>query len=80
MLSCCILQRMSRIQKTGMQATCGQQAKNMPQLSTKTLPQPKANTQTFTFIAEQLTKFAADVVIQIAQPPTPKKLHNKSQI
>ena len=31
------------------------------------LPQPKTQ-QTFTFTAEQLTKFAANVIIQIAQP------------
>ena len=41
-----------------------------------TLSQPKAN-QAFTFTAEQLTKFVANVVIQIAQPqvcyPNPKQ-------
>ena len=41
-----------------------------------TLKQPKAN-QTFSFTAEQLTKFIANVVIQIAQPqvcyPNPKQ-------
>ena len=31
------------------------------------LPQPKTQ-QTFSFTAEQLTKFVANVVIQIAQP------------
>ena len=50
-----------------------------------TLPQPKTN-QTFTFIAEQLTKFLANVVIQIIQPqvcyPNPKqdKLDLKSSM
>ena len=43
-----------------------------------TLPQSKPNqTQTFQFTAEQLTKFVANVVIQIAQPqvcyPNPKQ-------
>ena len=41
-----------------------------------TLSQPKT-TQTFTFTAEQLTKFVANVVIQVAQPqmcyPNPKQ-------
>ena len=41
-----------------------------------TLSQPKT-TQTFTFTAKQLTKFVANVVIQIAQPqvccPNPKQ-------
>ena len=41
-----------------------------------TLPQPKTN-QTFTFTAKQLTKFVANVIIQIAQPqvcyPDPKQ-------
>ena len=41
-----------------------------------TLPQPKTN-KTFTFTAEQLTKFVANAVIQIAQPqicyPIPKQ-------
>ena len=45
-------------------------------LSQNTLSQPKPN-QTFTFTAEQPTKFAANVVIQIAQPqvcyPNPKQ-------
>ena len=45
-------------------------------VSQNTLSQPKPN-QTFTFTAEQLTKFAANVVIQIAQPqvcyPNPKQ-------
>ena len=45
-------------------------------LSENTLLQPKL-TQTFTFTAEQLTKFVANVVIQIAQPqvcyPNPKQ-------
>ena len=36
-------------------------------VSQKPLPQPKTP-QTFQFTAEQLTKFAANVVIQIAQP------------
>ena len=36
-------------------------------VSQNTLPQPQT-TQTFTFTAEQLTKFVAKVVIQIAQP------------
>ena len=40
------------------------------------LPQPKTQ-QTFSFTAEQLTKFVANVVIQIAQPqvcyPNPKQ-------
>ena len=33
-----------------------------------TLLQPKTMNETFTFTAEQLTKFVANVVIQIAQP------------
>ena len=45
-------------------------------VSQNTLSQPKPN-QTFTFTAEQLTKFVANVVIQIAQPqvcyPSPKQ-------
>ena len=45
-------------------------------VSQNTLSQPKT-TQTFTFTAEQLTKFIANVVIQIAQPqvcyPNPKQ-------
>ena len=45
-------------------------------VSQNTLSQPKPN-QTFTFTAEQLTKFVASVVIQIAQPqvcyPNPKQ-------
>ena len=36
-------------------------------VSQNTLSQPKPN-QTFTFTAEQLTKFGANVVIQLAQP------------
>ena len=51
----------------------------------KTLTQPKTP-QTFLFTAEQLTKYAANVVIQIAQPqecyPNPKQdmLHLKSSM
>ena len=45
-------------------------------VSQNTLSQPKPN-QTFTFTAEQLIKFVANVVIQIAQPqvcyPNPKQ-------
>ena len=45
-------------------------------VSQNALSQPKPN-QTFTFTAEQLTKFVANVVIQIAQPqvcyPNPKQ-------
>ena len=45
-------------------------------VSQNSLPQPKT-TQTFQFTAEQLTKFVANVVIQIAQPqvcyPNPKQ-------
>ena len=45
-------------------------------VSQNTLSQPKPN-QTFTFTAEQLTKFVENVVIQIAQPqvcyPNPKE-------
>ena len=45
-------------------------------VSQNTLSQPKPN-QTFTFTAEQLTKFVANVVIQIARPqvcyPNPKQ-------
>ena len=33
-----------------------------------TLPQPKTSNETFSFTAEQLTKFVVNVVIQIAQP------------
>ena len=33
-----------------------------------TLPQPKMSNETFSFTAEQLTNFIANVVIQIAQP------------
>ena len=44
----------------------------------KSLTQPN-NSQTFQFTAEQLTKFVANVVIQIAQPqvcyPNPKQGH-----
>ena len=42
-----------------------------------TLPQPKTSNEAFSFTAEQLTKFVAYVVIQIAQPhvcyPNPKQ-------
>ena len=45
-------------------------------LVAKTLSQPKPN-QTFTFTAEQLTKFVANMEIRIAQPqvcyPNPKQ-------
>ena len=45
-------------------------------VSQNTLSQPKPN-QTFTFTAEQFTKFVANVIIQIAQPqvcyPNPKQ-------
>ena len=45
-------------------------------VSQNSLPQPKT-TQTFQFTAEQLTKFVANVAIQIAQPqlcyPNPKQ-------
>ena len=47
-----------------------------PAVSQKPLTQPKTP-QTFQFTAEQLTKFVANVVIQIAQPqvcfPNPKQ-------
>ena len=51
--------------------------KHMPKtVNQNTLPQPKTNTETFTFADEQLTKFVANVVIQIVQPqvcyPNPK--------
>ena len=82
----CILQRVSRIQKAGFQATCGYQPKSYAAVvSQNSLPQPKT-TQTFQFTAEQLTKFAANVAIQIAQPqvcyPNPKQdmLNLKSSI
>ena len=46
-------------------------------VSQNTLPQPKTSNETFTFTAEELTKFVANVVIQIAQPqvryPNPKQ-------
>ena len=42
-----------------------------------TLLQPKTSNETFSFTAEQFTKFVANVVIQIAQPqfcyPNPKQ-------
>ena len=45
-------------------------------VSQNTLPQPQT-TQTFTFTAKQLTKFVANMVVQIAQPqvcyPNPKQ-------
>ena len=45
--------------------------------SQNTLPQPKTTNETFTLTAKQLTKFVANVVIQIAQPqvcyPNPKQ-------
>ena len=46
-------------------------------VSQHTLSQPKTTNEIFTFTAEQLTKFVANVVIQIAQPqvccPSPKQ-------
>ena len=43
--------------------------KHIPPLSAKTsYPQPKTTDETFTFIAEQLTKFVANVIIKIVQP------------
>ena len=46
-------------------------------VSQNTLPQPKTTNETFTFTAEQLTKFVANVVIKIAQLqvfyPNPKQ-------
>ena len=54
-------------------------------VSQKPLPKPKTP-QTFQFTSEQLTKFAANVVIQIAQPqvcyPNPKQdmLDSKSSM
>ena len=54
-------------------------------ISQKPLPQPKTP-QTFQFTAEQLTKFVANVVIQIVQPqvcyPNPKQdtLDSKSSM
>ena len=75
--TCCILQRVSRIQKTGIPATCGKPPKTYAAVvGQKSLTQPN-NSQTFQFTAEQLTKFVANVVIQIAQPqvcyPNPKQ-------
>ena len=76
--TCCILQRVSRIQKTGIQATCDKnhQKTYAAVVGQKPLTQPN-NSQTFQFTAEQLTKFVANVVIQIAQPqvyyPNPKQ-------
>ena len=47
-------------------------------VSQKPLTQPKTH-QTFQFTAEQLTKFVANVILQIAQPqvcyPNPKEGH-----
>ena len=77
--TCCIIQRVSGIQKTGILATCGQQQKKTYASTVRqnTLPQPKTSNETFSFTAEQLTKFVANVVIQIAQPqfcyPNPKQ-------
>ena len=54
-------------------------------VSQNTLPQPQTS-QTFTFTGEQLIKFVANVVIQIAQPqvcyPNSKQdtLHQKSSM
>ena len=42
--------------------------KHMPQLSAKTLSHSKTTNETFTYTAEQLTTFVANVVIQMAQP------------
>ena len=47
-------------------------------VSQNTLSQPKPN-QTFTFTAEQLSKFLADVVIQIAQRQVCYPNPNKTQ-
>ena len=60
--------------KTGIQATCGQQPKTYASIvSQNTLPQPKTTAEN----SEQLTKFVANVVIQITQPhvfyPNPKQ-------
>ena len=59
------------------QATCGQQPKTYAAaVSPKSHPQHKTQ-QTFQFTTEQLTKFVANVAIQIAQPqvcyPNPKQ-------
>ena len=69
---------MSGIQKTGIQATCGQQPKSYASVvNQNTLQRPKNTNETFSFTAEQLTKFVANVVIQITQPqvcyPNPKQ-------
>ena len=47
-------------------------------ISQNTLSQPKPN-QTFTFTAEQLTKFVANVIIQIAQPQVCYPNYNPKQ-
>ena len=53
------------------------QKENPSTVSQNALQQPKTTNETFTFSAEQFTKFVANVVIQIAQPqvcyPNPKQ-------
>ena len=71
------LKRMSGIQKQAFrQHVVSNQKSYASVVSQNTLLQPKP-IQTFTFTAEQLTKFVANVVIQIAQPqvcyPNPKQ-------
>ena len=54
-------------------------------VSQNTRQQPKNLTETFSFTAEQLTKFIANVIIQIAQPqvyllPKPKTRHTRLKV
>ena len=68
---------MSRIQKQAFrQHVVNNQKSYAAAVGQNTLPQPKTN-QIFSFTAKQLTKFVANVAIQIAQPevcyPDPKQ-------
>ena len=77
--TCCIIQRVSGIQKNRHFGNMWSTTKKTYASTVRqnTLPQPKTSNETFSFTAEQLTKFVANVVIQIAQPqfcyPNPKQ-------
>ena len=73
-----IIQRVSGIQqKAFRQHLINHQETYASTVLQNTLPQPKTSKETFSLAAEQLTKFAANVVIQIAQSqawqPNPKQ-------
>ena len=68
---------MSCLQKTSISATCGEQPKIICSAAGQKPLTPPKTPQTFQFNAEQLAKFVANVVIQVAQPqvcyPTAKQ-------